>query len=132
MNIKGATIENENDLFQYIKTCYIPDLEKSADRYCGYDCFSKTFRCLIELKCRRSHYDELLIEKYKYDSMLKYKCKLFYVNSTPSGIYLFDLNKINPVWTKEKKMPKTTDFNIFRKEVEKEYGLLKISEAKKL
>jgi hypothetical protein len=29
-------------------------------------------------------------------------------------------------------MPHKTDFHIFRKEVDKEYGLLKISEAKKL
>lgn len=130
--MKGAIIQNEQDLFQYIKTCYIPDLEKPADRYCGYDCFSKTFKCLIELKCRRTHYDELMIEKYKYDKLLKYNCKLFYINSTPLGVYLFDLKKINPVWIKEKKMPQATDFHIFKKEIEKEYGLLKIEDAKKL
>jgi hypothetical protein len=132
MNIKGTTIDNEDDLFRYIKTCYIPDLEKSTDQFCGYDCFSKSFKCLIELKCRRKHYDKLMIEKYKYDTLLKYKCKSFYINSTPSGVYLFNIHKIKPEWTKEKKMPHKTDFHIFRKEVDKEYGLLKISEAKKL
>ena len=73
-----------------------------------------------------------MIEKFKYDSLLKYKCKSCYVNSTPSGIYSFDMAKIKPEWTSEIAMPKATDFHIFRKEIEKEYALLKISEAKKL
>jgi hypothetical protein len=132
MTINGAVIENEDDLFQYIKTCYIPDLEKSKDPFCGYDCFSKQFKCLIELKCRRKHYNELLIEKHKYDKLLKYNCKLFYINSTPSGIYMFDINKISPEWTTEKKMPQKTDLHIFKKEITKVYGLLKISESKKI
>jgi hypothetical protein len=132
MNFKGVVIENEDDLFQYIKTCYIPDLEKSKDRFCGYDCFSKKFRCIIELKCRRKHYDELLIEKHKYDKLLKYNCKSFYINSTPSGVYLFNINEIKPNWTSEKKMPHKTDLHIFKKKIDKVYGLLKILESKKI
>jgi hypothetical protein len=130
--MNGAIIENEQDLFQYIKTCYIPDLTKAEDEFCGYDCYSKVFKCLIELKCRRKHYDELMIEKHKYDKLLKYNCKLFYVNSTPSGIYMFDLLKHSPVWTTEKKMPHKTDFHIFKKEIEKVYGLLNVKDAKVL
>ncbi len=125
-------IDNEDDLFRYIKTFYIPDLEKSKDRYCGYDCFSKSFKCIIELKCRKRHYEELMIEKMKYNSLMKYKCKSYYINSTPVGVYSFDIHKINPEWTNQLPMPKTTDFHIFRKEVKKEYGLLKISQAKKI
>jgi hypothetical protein len=125
-------IQKEEELFQYIKDKYIPDLEKAKDKSSPYDCFSRNLRCIIELKCRRKHYNELMIEKYKYDKLLKYNCKSYYINSTPSGVYVFDIHNINPEWTTEKSMPMITDFHIFKKEIKKEYGLLKISEAKKI
>ena len=90
----------------------------------------------IELKCRRKHYDDLLIEKDKYDALMlraeKHGTSPFYINSTPEGIYAFNLNEVKDiVWEKKGGLPKTTDFSDRRKVV-KEVGFLPISKAKKI
>jgi len=68
----------------------------------------------IELKCRRTHYDTLLIEKKKWDYLADIRArtgaKTLYINSTPRGIYQFDLGAlIEPEWAL-KRLPITTDF----------------------
>ena len=60
----------EEDLFNWLKDTTYPDLEKAKSRYSRHDCISKEKELFIELKCRRKHYDTLLIEKKKYDSIL--------------------------------------------------------------
>ena len=62
---------NEEQLFNYLKKHYIYDLSKCEDQFSSYDCFSTTYRCVIELKCRNKHYDDLMLEKTKYDSLKK-------------------------------------------------------------
>ena len=69
----------------------------------------------IELKCRRTHYDRLLIEKKKWDYLADIRArtgaKTLYINATPQGIYQFDLGAlIEPEWVL-KSLPITTDFN---------------------
>ena len=68
----------------------------------------------IELKCRRTHYDRLLIEKKKWDYLADIRArtgaKTLYINATPQGIYQFDLGAvIEPQWAL-KRLPITTDF----------------------
>lgn len=125
----------EAELFDYIKLNYIPDLEKSKDQFSKWDCFSVSKNMRIELKCRSVHYNELMIEQPKYIYLLTknvlYKENCFYINSTPKGIYSFDISKIKPTWIKDERMPATTEFEKTNK-VEKVYALLNISEAKKI
>jgi hypothetical protein len=121
-------IENEQELFNYLKAAYIPDLEKSKGRYCGYDCFSKSMRCIIELKCRKIHYDTLVLEKIKYDKLKSYNCKVLYVNSTPKGIFVFDINTVSVSW-QTKILPQKTDLHIFKKEITKELAMIDIFES---
>jgi len=66
------------------------------------------------MKCRRTHYPTLLIEKKKWDYLAEIRartgCKTLYINSTPEGIYQWDLGAINePEWLL-KAMPAKTDF----------------------
>ena len=66
----------------------------------------------IELKCRNKHYDDLIIEKDKYDALIRrakqYETTPFYINSTPQGIYVFNLSKIDEhIWEDMKGLPKT-------------------------
>jgi hypothetical protein len=73
-----------------------------------------THNSYIELKCRRTHYDTLLIEKKKWDYLADIRArtgaKTLYINSTPKGIYQFDLGAlIEPEWVL-KRLPITTDF----------------------
>lgn len=100
----------EKDLFNLLKINTITDLEKTENKYEYYDCYSEKYDMFIELKCRRTHYPTLLIEKSKYEKLIKNKhCR--YICSTPIGIYSFNLHTLpTPIWTKEL-LPSTTDFN---------------------
>ena len=117
----------EKELFELIKTL-VPDLEQSEE-FSYYDCYSNYYKAHFELKCRNVHYDDLLIEKMKYDKLIKLDS--WYINSTPKGIYSFDLQKITePDWVLDF-MPYTTTFNN-NTLVKKLVGYLHISLAKKL
>ncbi len=122
---------NEEQLFHYLKNNYIFDLTKCEDQFSRYDCYSKTYMCIIELKCRHKHYDDLMLEKNKYDDLKKMNCKAFYINSTPKGIYVFDINEIEINWITDISMPKQTEFDNNNK-IEKTYTLLSIKNAKKI
>lgn len=97
----------ESDLFELLKKL-IPDLQKT-DQFNSIDAFSLNRQKVYELKCRRTDYVDLLIEKIKFDN-LKTKGKVYYINSTPRGIYSFNISKIRePIWL-IRLMPKTTEF----------------------
>lgn len=118
----------EDDMFNYIKTRYVPDLVKS-NQYDSWDCKSTQNRMVIELKARRNHYHELLIEKSKYEALLLAASRstftAWYINATPEGIWAFNLSKLNkPKWI-DRPMPKTTDF-ADNKQLIKQVGYLRI------
>lgn len=128
-----ATALTEHELFNYIKERYLEDLVKSDHTYEYLDATSHGYRLSIELKCRHTHYDELILEKDKYESLIQQANVLgftpFYINSTPKGIYAFNLRKIKVTWT-TKRLPAST----FNKgpEIDKEIALLHIDKAVKL
>jgi hypothetical protein len=105
--------KNEKKLFDFLKEVYISDLEWSEDSYGCYDCYSVEYLLDIELKCRNKHYDDLIIEKSKYDRLIKrasqYNTKPFYINETPKGVYVFNLDKTSLDWS-ERNLPKTSHF----------------------
>ena len=122
---------NEEQLFNYLKKHYIYDLSKCEDQFSSYDCFSTTYRCVIELKCRTKHYDDLMLEKTKYDSLKKLNCSALYINSTPKGIYIFNINDIKPNWITDTSMPKQTEFANNDK-IEKTYTLISVHNSIKI
>lgn len=126
---------NESILFNYLKENYFPDLERSTGRYDKWDCFSPSTKTRIELKCRRRHYPNLILEKIKYVDMVKRYIeedeKPVYINSTPNGIYAFDLRNIKPNWITDKRLPHETHFEKITP-IEKTYTLINIEEGKKI
>lgn len=126
--------KNEERLFELLKEKYIPDLNWSEGDFSHYDCYTLDFNCDIELKCRNKHYDELLIEKMKYDKLM-YRAKKFgtiavYISETPEGIFAFNLSLLpEPKW-ETRGMPKTSHFNQ-RQFVDKVVGYLDVNYAKK-
>jgi len=60
----------EQELFDWLKSGFLPDLEKSVGTYDGFDCTSTEKKMFIELKSRKTHYPELLIEKMKFDFLI--------------------------------------------------------------
>tara|TARA_R100001463_G_scaffold15360_1_gene40181 strand:+ start:5537 stop:5917 length:381 start_codon:yes stop_codon:yes gene_type:complete len=124
----------EKELFDFLRDNYYPDLVMAKSKMSKWDCYSPSKYHRIELKCRTVHYDELLIEKKKFDSMtLKCEDNLdvpYYINSTPKGIYRFNLYKVEPVWF-IKKIKATTYFKDSRP-IDKEIALLDVIDAEVL
>ena len=126
---------NEELLFAFLREGLYPDLVKSEGIYDSYDCISRQAGHYIELKCRATHYDTLLIEEMKYRKLITQAAERdlvpYYINSTPLGIYSFDLMDLpEPVWFSHQ-MPATTEFDRAEK-VEKLVGYLPIEEAVQL
>jgi hypothetical protein len=120
---------NEEELFNKLKEKLIPDLEKRNPK--SYrDGYSPSHNLSVELKCRRSNYEHLIIEKMKWDKLI-IEPNVRYVNSMPRGIYSFDLKSIpEPNWF-DKMLPAETDFD--RKEkITKKVGLLDVRLAKNI
>ena len=116
-------MDSEAELFNYIKGRYLEDLVKSQHQYEYHDCTSTLYRLHIELKCRHKHYEDLIIEKDKYEALVQQAERLgftpFYVNATPEGIYAFNLRKITVKWV-TKKLPvesKSKDQGVIDKSV---------------
>jgi hypothetical protein len=125
----------EIELFEYLKDNLYPDLTKSEGIYDAFDCISVMAGHYIELKCRHTHYDTLLIEEMKYRKLITQAAERdlipFYINSTPEGVFSFDLMEVaEPEWFSHW-MPATTEFSRSNK-VSKLVGYLPIEEAVKL
>lgn len=121
---------NEADLFSQIKLSNYIDLVKSEDKMSRWDCYSAHFNHRIELKCRGRHYDDLLIEKSKYDYMVTQAHENLevpmYICSTPKSVYCFNLLRIKPKWVIEKHN-KTTQFKNTKK-IEKLVGNMSVND----
>ena len=125
----------EQDLFDYLKSSLYPDLEKAPGIYDAFDCISLSASHYIELKCRYTHYDTLLIEEMKYRKLITQAAERdlipFYINSTPKGVFSFDLMDVpEPEWVSHW-MPATTEFSRSQK-ISKLVGYLAIDEAVQL
>ena len=90
--------KNEKDLYNALQKHLIPDLLSYKKSNSTYDCFSEDLNMQIELKCRRRHYDDLMIERSKWDRLLRESGKNgtrpIYLNSTPKGVWAFDLDHL--------------------------------------
>jgi hypothetical protein len=126
---------NEELLFTFLRDGFYSDLEKAPGIYDAFDCISKQAGHYIELKCRHTHYPTLLIEEMKYRKLITQAAERdlipYYINSTPAGIFSFDLLDLpEPVWFNHQ-MPATTEFDRVQK-VEKLVGYLPLEEAVQL
>jgi len=125
----------EQELFDFLKADLYPDLIKSPGIYDAFDCISEQAGHYIELKCRHAHYPTLLIEEIKYRKLITQAAERdlipFYINSTPLGVFSFDLMDVaEPEWVSHW-MPATTEFSRSNK-VSKLVGYLPIEEAVRL
>lgn len=127
----------EQELFEWLKLSHLPDLEKSANTYDGFDCSSAEYKMFIELKSRKTHYPELLIEKMKFDFLIEEANKLgyspWYINYTPEGVFAFNLTSpfVSKIDWAEKWLPSTTEFANKNNKM-KMVGFLRIESGVKL
>tara|TARA_R110002012_G_scaffold321773_2_gene551319 strand:+ start:6195 stop:6611 length:417 start_codon:yes stop_codon:yes gene_type:complete len=132
--LNSFRIWNEKDLFDWLVINHYKDLVKANSPISRWDCYSPEQYHRIELKCRKTHYDSLLIERKKYDAIIK-KCDdnldiPIYINSTPNGIYRFNLYNLNFNWEK-KRLRRTTEFED-NSWTEKEIALIEVIDAEVL
>ena len=124
----------EKDLFEWLSNNHYKTLVNSKNPISRWDCYDIETQNRIELKCRRKHYDTLILEKGKYDALILESSKNLdipiYINSTPDGVYLFNLNEIDIKWF-TKSLPATTEFKK-RIWVKKEITELEVIKAIKL
>ena len=125
----------EENLFDWLKQNVYLDLVKAKNQMSRWDCYSPNAGHRIELKCRKKHYETLLLEKKKYDAMVteanKHLDTPVYINSTPEGIYSFNLYFIKKDWEVNFRNPATTQFaNTGR--ILKEVTYLKTTDGNKL
>ena len=89
------------------------DLEWSGNGFEHYDAVGTTPKgtdCVIEMKFRNKYYKDKLLEKYKYDELMRMPTdivKLYFIND-PKGNYLFYLNKMEMPEIKDMWCPDTT------------------------
>lgn len=125
----------ENELYNILKDSYYPDLTKTDDTYSAGDCYSPDFEIVVELKCRQTHYDKLMIEKLKYDRLKELAGTMgyipIYICSTPEGIWEFNLDTLKVDWVEQSNLPATTQFDNTDK-VNKLVGFLPISAGKNM
>ena len=123
----------EKKLFQLVKNFYIEDLVdlNEENNSSPIDWYSPSLDCWYESKCRKEHYNHLLIEKKKWDA-LKEKRQGYYICSTEEGVFEFDITSITnePVW-EVKYYPATTDFTN-KNFIPKLSGMLPKSKAKQI
>lgn len=112
-------MNGEEKLFNNIKKKLIPDLKKEEDEFSRYDCTSEELQMKIELKCRNQHYNYLILQRDKYEELIKYK-NARYICSTPVSTYSFDIHKLKNIEWYWAMLPASTDFfntNLILKEV---------------
>ena len=126
---------NEEQLFELLKKRLFPDLEKFDGTFHNADCLTFEDKLYIELKCRRTHYDELMIEEYKYERLVNLAMDMdfnpVYINSTPRGVWAFNLGFLLPRWEDRAGLPATTEFENTTK-VTKSVGYLNIKDGVRL
>lgn len=128
-------LPTELDLFLWLKRHYYPDLRSNAGQYSFYDCWSAEFHFYAELKVRSSHYETLIIEKPKYDRIVRLgmanRFDALYICSTPEGVWQFDVALLGIDWVDMPGLPVTSNFDNTER-ITKKVGLLPLKHGRRL
>lgn len=121
----------EPELFRLFKYHYLPNLKIAIDSYSPFDAICHEAKVVVEFKCRRMHYSDMLIEWPKYEALLNRAAdrgyKPVYICSTPLGVWAWNLTHLHLSWF-NKELPRQTDFNN-REIVTKKIAYLELEEA---
>lgn len=102
---------------------------KGNERYDAKGKTQKGFDCVIEMKFRKTYYKTKMLEKDKYDALMKLNkdvVKIYFVND-PKGNFMYYLNTLEMPKTEKKYCPDTTIWT--KKRITKDVYLLKESDA---
>jgi hypothetical protein len=111
------------------------ELEWTGEKFESWDAKGKTPKgldCVIEMKFRDKYYEEKLLEKSKYDTLMKLPediVKIYFVND-PKGNYMYWLNKLEMPNLIKLYCPDTSFWT--KKRLKKEVYLLKENQASRI
>lgn len=121
---------NEAELIKLLQTKLIPDLEDTSE-FNRKDGYSASTDVVFEFKCRRRHYDTILMDKSKYEALMQSK-RVRFVVSTPEGIWSWNIKKLkNLVWEQRELTASTWYYREFPTSI-KTVTFLDIKDAKNL
>ena len=117
------------------------NFEKMDDKFSRYDAFDPKLGIMLEIKCRKKHYPDTMLEKMKYDWNKEFAeengFEFYYAVSMPHEgghrLYVFspsameEEDKYDFKWH-TKKLPSNTSFSGSRW-IDKEVGYLHIDDA---
>ena len=105
----------EPDLFYAFKKAYLPDLKVAVDTASPFDAICHTAKVVVEFKCRRVHYNNLILEWPKYEVLLNRAANRgytpVYICSTPLGVWAWNLTHLDLKWYK-RRLPYETKSNL--------------------
>jgi hypothetical protein len=104
------------------------ELTKNNEKYDAIGLTPKGLKCIIEMKFRNDYYEDKMLEKKKYDNLMKMEgyIKIYFVNDA-KGNYFFWLDEMIMPEVKTMRLPKETIWNKTR--IQKEIYLLPESKA---
>lgn len=85
------------------------ELTKEYDHYDAIGLTPKGIKCVIEMKFRNDYYEDKMLEKHKYDNLMKMEgyIKIYFVNDA-KGNYMFLLDDMVMPEVKFLRLPKQT------------------------
>lgn len=85
------------------------ELTKEYDHYDAIGLTPKGVKCVIEMKFRNDYYEDKMLEKHKYDNLMKMEgyVKIYFVNDA-KGNYMFWLDDMVMPEVKFLRLPKQT------------------------
>ena len=107
---------NEQLLLDRVDEIFKWGITKTEDDFCRWD--AENDKYIVELKCRRTHYNTQIIEYGKFDALVDEATSIgkevMYIAATPKVILVFEITKLcleqyNFNW-ENKRLPSHTDF----------------------
>jgi len=130
----------ENDIIKLLNHSKEYNFIAMHDKFSRYDAFDEDTGVMLEIKCRKKHYDDTMLEKMKYEWNKNYAeehdFEFIYAVSMPCEeghtIYLFDpINMEEEEYDFQwhtKKLPANTEFR-GSNWIDKEVGYLHVDDA---
>lgn len=133
--VHSKGILTEDTLISYLNSEALSEFVLCQDEYSVYD--AEEERYIAELKIRKKHYPDCLIEFDKYRNNLEYSGEIdkefLYVVATTTDIYVFNVTKLTDngydfKW-EWKNLPRNSEFGGYADKIDKQIGYINIKDA---
>jgi hypothetical protein len=118
-------------LIERLKQTVLPDAVKHEE-FDTYDIYSKQYNMYAELKCLTKHHSTIMIEKIKYDELIKLP-NARYIVATPNGCWSWRIDKLKNINWKEMYFENVS--TMYHRETQNGYktvAFLPLAKAKKI